>query len=151
MILKPYPPISRTKGNMIQPVKDEIPIAFYGRGGSVPVPGYCLGGEIFNKKERDYTGGAYVNKMKSMTARQIKNDSIKSKLEIGGLVIPVKYTPMVKKWMKAKGLSYKGPKEKRKSRTQSAIVQPGELIVDKKYADVVIAFLKTQNIHLPNT
>lgn len=134
----------------------EESVAFYGRGGSVDSMAYYNGGQvsvpIYNKsKPRDYTGGGYIEPEPDMTREQLESDSLKTKLEYGSLVVPKKYTPMVKKWMKENGLSWKGPKEKNSKNIQKAITQPGELVIDKLHVKPVIQFLKSQGINLPNT
>lgn len=74
-------------------------------------------------------------------------DTIRAELESGSLVVPV---PVVKKGVMCK---YKGditgPKQEKRKELVSAVVMPGEVVVHRKHAPKVEAFLRKKGIRLP--
>jgi len=101
--------------------------------------------QIFNKRRANFSDGGYV---KYHPNNQFAHeDSIASWLEPGSLVIPTK--------VMESGVmdSYKGKLTDRTiydtSKLANVIVQPGEMIVAKKYARAVEKYLKKHGITLP--
>lgn len=76
-----------------------------------------------------------------------KDDTINSVLEYGNLVVPV---PVMKSGVmdEYKG-PITGPVQKDKSRLAKTIVMPDELVVHRKHAAKVEAFLRRKGITLP--
>ena len=101
--------------------------------------------QIFNKRRANFSDGGYV---KYHPNNQFAHeDSIASWLEPGSLVIPTK--------VMESGVmdGYKGKLTDKTvhdtSKLANVIVQPGEMIVAKKYAKAVEKYLKKHGITLP--
>jgi hypothetical protein len=100
---------------------------------------------IFNKRPRNLSGGGLIKD--SPKIKEKEEDTLSSYLEFGSLVIPV---PVVQSGVMD---LYKGriTGQKQLCMTQlgRTIVQPGEIVVNKKYATKVENFLKKKKITLP--
>lgn len=101
--------------------------------------------QIFNKKRHNISDGGYVPYHSKN--RFSDHDSIASWLEPGSLVIPVK--------VMESGVmdGYKGKLTDKTiedtSKLANVIVQPGEMVVAKRYAPLVERYLKKHGITLP--
>lgn len=100
---------------------------------------------IFNKRRTNLSDGGMVAYHPNNQFSD--QDSIASWLEPGSLVIPT--SVMESGVMKG----YKGPTRDRTvhdtSKLANVIVQPGEMVVAKKYASAVEKYLKKRGITLP--
>lgn len=60
------------------------------------------GVKVYNNKPRNYIKGGYVKQKRNMTYQQIHHDSINAIVKPNEIVIPIKYTKAVKKFLKSK-------------------------------------------------
>jgi len=100
---------------------------------------------IFNKRPRNLSGGGLIKD--SPKIKEKEEDTLSSYLEYGSLVVP---KPVVQSGVMD---LYKGriTGQKQLCMTQlgRTIVQPGEYVINKKYASKVEDFLKKKGITLP--
>jgi hypothetical protein len=101
--------------------------------------------DIFNTRPRNLSEGGMIKDDPKIKDK--KNDTISSYLEYGSLVVPV---PVMKCGIMDgyKGM-ITGKKQLRMSNLGKTIVMPGELVVNRKYADDVEKYLKKHGITLP--
>lgn len=101
---------------------------------------------IINRRPRNLSGGGMIKPFKNHPVNH-KDDTINSMLEYGDLVVPV---PVMKSGVMNE---YKGPitgkVQTDKSRLAKTIVMPDELVVHRKHAAKVEAFLRKKGITLP--
>ena len=107
--------------------------------------GCGMGGFRFVSKLEN---GGYIHENPLMTYRERKNDSIRSRLPVGTLVIPVKHVPLVLREY-PELLSYR--EDTSKLPMIQVVVMPHELVVPPSKAEEVVRFLKSRGINLPNT
>ena len=62
------------------------------------------GVKIYNNRPRNYIKGGYVSKRHNMTMKQLQNDSISAILKPGEIVIPIKYTKLITKYLNKKNI-----------------------------------------------
>lgn len=110
---------------------------------------------LVNNKPINYSRGGLVSYDKSHSKNinpDDKNeDTLYTLLEEGSVVIPV---PIVKKghiddYIKIGGKISDNNIIKDKSKLVKTILMPGEIVVQKKYANDVLSFLKKRGITLP--
>lgn len=110
---------------------------------------------LVNNKPINYSRGGLVvydkSHVKNINPDDQHEDTIYTVLEEGSVVIPV---PIVKRghindYLKYGGKISDGNKIKDKSKLIKTIIMPGEVIVQKKYANDVVSFLKKRGITLP--
>jgi hypothetical protein len=65
---------------------------------------YFKGTKVFNTKPRNYVKGGFVQPGQGMTYRQLHKDSISAILKPNEIVIPVKHTKIIKKFLKSKNI-----------------------------------------------
>lgn len=103
--------------------------------------------DLLNKRPRNLSRGGMIEDHPSIPKEHKNKDTISSYLEYGSLVVPV---PVMKSGVMD---GYKGPitgkKQSKKEELSRTIVMPGELVVNKKYAPKVEAFLRKKGIKLP--
>lgn len=104
-----------------------------------------MGGFRFVKRLEN---GGYINEHPLMTYKERMNDSIRSQLAVGTLVIPVKHVPLVLGQF-PELLSYR--EDTSKLPKVQVVVMPHEIAVPPSKAPEVIRFLKSKGINLPNT
>lgn len=100
---------------------------------------------IFNKRPRNLSAGGLIKD--SPKIKEKEEDTLSSYLEYNSLVVP---KPVVESGVMD---MYKGriTGQKQLCMTQlgKTIVQPGEIVINKKYASKVEDFLKKKGITLP--
>ena len=110
---------------------------------------------LVNNKPINYTSGGLVaydkSHSKNINPDDHNEDTIFTLLEEGSVVIPV---PVVRRghiddYIRMNGKITDGSKIKDKSKLVKTILMPGEIVVQKKYANKVINFLKKRGINLP--
>jgi hypothetical protein len=116
---------------------------------------------FFNNKRANFSDGGYVPTNPKMNPTQKMNDSLRVWLEPASLVIPLEFVKpdgqkiqlaeTVRKIIQLKHLKYTQPEIKDKTKLIRAVIQPGELVISRKYAQKFIKMLKSMGIHLPNT
>lgn len=100
---------------------------------------------IFNKRPRNLSAGGLIKD--SPKIKEKEEDTLSSYLEYNSLVVPV---PVVKSGVMDlyKG-KITGQKQLCMTQLGKTIVQPGEIVINKKYASKVEDFLKKKGITLP--
>ena len=63
---------------------------------------FFKGTKVYNNKPRNFTKGGYVRAGPNMSYRQLHKDSISAILKPNEIVIPVKHTKLIKKFLKSK-------------------------------------------------
>ena len=63
---------------------------------------FFKGTKVYNNKPRAFIKGGYVEPRKNMSFRQLHKDSIREILMPNEIVIPVKHTKLIKKFLKSK-------------------------------------------------
>jgi hypothetical protein len=116
---------------------------------------------FYNHKRANYSDGGYVPTNPKMNVIQQMNDSLRVYLEPNSLVIPLEFVKSdgtkiqlaetVRRLIKVKNLKYKDKEIKDKTRLIRAVIQPGEIVIAKKYAQKFVNILKNMGVHLPNT
>ena len=101
--------------------------------------------DIFNKRPRNMSTGGMVKD--SPKIRDKSEDTVSSLLEYGSLVVPKKV--MLSGVMDGYKGRITGQKQLRMAELGKTIIQPGELIVNKKYAPAVENYLLKKGIRLP--
>lgn len=104
-----------------------------------------MGGFRFASKLEN---GGYIHENPLMTYKERMNDSIRSRLPVGTLVIPVKHVPLVLGEF-PELLSHR--EDTSKLPMVQVVVMPHELVVPPSMAPKVIRFLKSRGVNLPNT
>ena len=103
--------------------------------------------QLLNKRPRNLYCGGMIKDLPSIPRHHLDEDTIKADLEAGSLVVPV---PVVKKGiMKQYSGPVTGPKQEKRERLVRAVVMPGEIVVNRRHAPKVEAFLAKKGIRLP--
>ena len=106
--------------------------------------GRCV--TIANNRARNLSGGGMI-RWEDFNTDEKEEDCIMSNLEDGDVVIPRSVVPLLKDY---KG-PITGPKQMDKKKWLPTVVQPEEIVVNKKYANKVLRFLKSKGVSLPLT
>jgi len=107
---------------------------------------------MIRRNVRNYFGKlTQVNVTKPTFFEKQNRDTIKAVVEQGSLIIPLKHVPLVKKYIRDNNLSIRDPPAFNEHRSVDVILVRNELIIPPPIVDRVIRFLKSRNIHLPNT
>lgn len=106
---------------------------------------------LMNSKPVNYSQGGMIKWEKNQynpLHNDLTHDNKPVLLEIGSLVIPKSVVPIVVEFQRKNGKMIQ-PQIKDKSKLTVVIVMPEEMIVPKKYADIITRHLLTHGITLP--